>query len=177
MTCTSALELNSGSPSILSDKYNFTVGNPKGNSSVHMGGGNAWLAGQGNDTHHHIYRPHFRMLHFPHFHLHFYHHDGHGSSKKAGHDFHKDVPKGCVAMYVGTEGEEQQRFVIPVVYVNHPLFEKLLKEAEEEYGFEQKGTITIPCHVSDFQYVQGQINEERHHSHSGGGGGGGFCFR
>lgn len=177
MTCTSALELNSGSPSILSDKYNFTVGNPKGNSSVHMGGGNAWLAGQGNDTHHHIHRPHFRMLHFPHFHLHFYHHDGHGSSKKAGHDFHKDVPKGCVAMYVGTEGEEQQRFVIPVVYVNHPLFEKLLKEAEEEYGFEQKGTITIPCHVSDFQYVQGQINEERHHSHSGGGGGGGFCFR
>jgi len=178
--CTSALKLNSGSPSILSDKSNFTVGTLKG-GAVHMGGGNAWLSGgQGNDQHHHIHRPHFRMphsLHFPHFHLHFHHHDG---TKKEGHDFHKDVPKGCVAVYVGSEGEEQKRFVIPVMYINHPLFEKLLKEAEEEYGFEQKGTIIIPCHVSDFQYVQSLIDEERHHSHSsggGGGGGGGFCFR
>jgi SAUR family protein len=181
MTYTTALKLNSGRPSILSGKYNFTVGNPNNSAAVHMGSGNAWLSSQGNDPHHHIHRPHFRMphsLHFPHFHLHFHHHDAHGGSKKEGHDFHKDVPKGCVAVYVGSEGEQQQRFVIPVVYVNHPLFEKLLKEAEEEYGFEQKGTITIPCHVSDFQYVQGLIDEERHHSHSGGGsGGGGFCFR
>jgi len=166
MTYTSALKLSSGS---LSGNYNFIVGSPEG-IEVHMGG---------NEPHHNIHRPHFRMphsLHLPHFHLHFHHHDGHhGGSKKEGHDFHKVVPKGCVAVYVGSEGEQQQRFVIPVVYVNHPLFEKLLKEAEEEYGFEQKGTITIPCHVSDFQYVQGLIDEERHHSHSSGGNS--FCFR
>lgn len=126
---------------------------------------------------HQIHQPHFRMphsLHIPHFHLHFLHHqDGHGSSKKEVQDFHKDVPKGCVAVYVGSEGEKPQRFVIPVVYVNHPLFEKFLKEAEEEYGFEQKGTITIPCHVSDFQYVQCLIDQQQHHhSHSIS-----FCFR
>jgi SAUR family protein len=90
------------------------------------------------DRTHHIHLPHFRMpnsLHFPHFNFHFHHHDAHSGSKKEGHDFHKDVPKGCVVMCMGSEVEQQQCFVIPVVYVNHPLFEKLLKEAKEEYGF------------------------------------------
>ncbi|RYR24136.1 hypothetical protein Ahy_B02g057636 [Arachis hypogaea] len=45
----------------------------------------------------------------------------------------KDViPKGFMAIKVG-QGEEQQRFVVPVIYFNHPLFMQLLKEAEEEY--------------------------------------------
>lgn len=116
-------------------------------------------------------------LHIPHLHLlHFHHHcDGHGSSKiKEVHGFHKDVPKGCVAVYVGSEREKQKRFVIPVVYVNHPLFEKFLKEAEAEYGFEQKGTITIPCQISDFQYVQGLIDQQKQHQHCHGTS---LCFR
>lgn len=119
----------------------------------------------------HIHLPHLRIphsLHFPPRH----HHDRHGTSKEKVQDSH-DVPKGCVAVYVGSEGEEQQRFVIPTVHVNHPLFQKLLKEAEEEYGFEQKGTITIPCHVSDFQCVEDLINEEHHQTHSGNS----FCLR
>ncbi|KAK9743210.1 hypothetical protein RND81_03G224600 [Saponaria officinalis] len=83
------------------------------------------------------------------------------------------VPKGCLAIKVGQTNEEQQRFVVPVKYFNHPLFMKLLKEAEEEYGFEQKGTITIPCHVEEFRYVQGLIDREKsiihhyHHHHHG----------
>ncbi|KAF7153288.1 hypothetical protein RHSIM_Rhsim01G0178100 [Rhododendron simsii] len=60
-------------------------------------------------------------------------------------------------------GAEQQRFVVPVMYLNHPLFMHLLKEAEEEYGFDQKGTITIPCRVEEFRYVQGLIDKEHHH--------------
>ncbi|KAF5451797.1 hypothetical protein F2P56_026868 [Juglans regia] len=72
----------------------------------------------------------------------------------------RDVPKGCLAIKVG-QGEEQQRFVVPVIYFNHPLFMQLLKEAEEEYGFDQKGTITIPCHVEEFRYVQGMIDREK----------------
>ncbi|EOA24947.1 hypothetical protein CARUB_v10018241mg [Capsella rubella] len=89
----------------------------------------------------------------------------------------KDVPKGCLAIKVGSKEEERQRFVVPVVYFNHPLFMQLLREAEEEYGFEQKGTITIPCHVEVFRYVQDMIDRERsvnyhsnhhhdHHSHN-----------
>ncbi|OIW02283.1 hypothetical protein TanjilG_11177 [Lupinus angustifolius] len=74
------------------------------------------------------------------------------------------VPKGSMPIKVGKE-KEQRRFVVPVVYFNHPLFMKLLKRAEEEYGFDQKGTITIPCHVEEFRNVQGLIDREisQHH--------------
>uniref|UniRef100_A0A6N2NCR4 Uncharacterized protein n=1 Tax=Salix viminalis TaxID=40686 RepID=A0A6N2NCR4_SALVM len=95
-------------------------------------------------------------LHLPH--LHHHHH-----KKQA-----RDVPKGCLAIKVG-QGEEQQRFVVPVIYFNHPLFTQLLKEAEEEYGFDQKGTITIPCHVEEFRNVQGMIDREKSIHHR--------CFR
>lgn len=71
----------------------------------------------------------------------------------------RNIPKGCLAILVGQEGEEQQKFVIPVIYINHPLFMQLLKEAEEEYGFDQKGPITLPCHVEEFRTVQGMIDQ------------------
>ncbi|KAF7826232.1 auxin-responsive protein SAUR32-like [Senna tora] len=79
-----------------------------------------------------------------------------------------EIPKGCLAIKVGQEGEKQERFVVPVLYFNHPLFMNLLKEAEEEYGFDQKGTITIPCHVQHFRNVRGLIdrdNKSLHHLH------------
>lgn len=85
--------------------------------------------------------------------LHYHHNHNHHE-----HD-HEKVPKGCLAVKVG-QGEEQERFVIPVWYFNHPLFGQLLKEAEEEFGFAQKGTITIPCHVEEFRYVRGLIDRE-----------------
>lgn len=97
-------------------------------------------------------------------------------------------PKGCMAVRVvgpaggkgGREEEEEERFVVPVGYLKHPLFVALLKAAEEEYGFEQKGAITIPCGVDHFRHVQGIIHHQRHHhnhhvsggSGSGSGGGG-----
>ncbi|KAF5799202.1 putative small auxin-up RNA [Helianthus annuus] len=56
----------------------------------------------------------------------------------------KQVRKGWFAMKFGEAGGEQQRFVVPVIWFNHPLFVQLLKEAEDEYGLEQMGTITIP---------------------------------
>ncbi|GAB4861549.1 Auxin-responsive protein saur32, partial [Ancistrocladus abbreviatus] len=99
------------------------------------------------------------------FHLNLCHHL---HRKQGGGGGVKDVPKGCLAIKVG-QGEDQQRFIVPVLYFNHPLFMRLLKEAEEEYGFDQKGTITIPCHVEEFRYVQGIIDKERsldhHHDH------------
>ncbi|KAJ3672453.1 hypothetical protein LUZ60_007174 [Juncus effusus] len=72
-------------------------------------------------------------------------------------------PKGCMAIRVGTGEEEPQKFVVPVLYLNHPLFVSLLKEAEEEYGFEHKGAITIPCHVEYFRQVQGIIDRDTMH--------------
>ncbi|XP_062222624.1 auxin-responsive protein SAUR36-like [Phragmites australis] len=62
------------------------------------------------------------------------------------------TPKGQVAVYVGgAEPGESMRYVVPVVYFNHPLFGELLREAEEEFGFEHPGGITIPCATSRFE--------------------------
>ncbi|KAL6634832.1 hypothetical protein ACP70R_027503 [Stipagrostis hirtigluma subsp. patula] len=62
------------------------------------------------------------------------------------------TPKGQVAVYVGgAEPGESMRYVVPVVYFNHPLFGELLREAEEEFGFEHPGGITIPCAASRFE--------------------------
>ncbi|PIN04009.1 hypothetical protein CDL12_23455 [Handroanthus impetiginosus] len=102
-------------------------------------------------------------LHMPQIHFHNHHHGGSGR---------RSIPKGCVAITVG-QGAEQQRFIIPVIYVNHPLFTELLKEAEEEYGFDQEGPINIPCHVEEFCHVRGMIDKETaaaasdhpHHQH------------
>ncbi|KAL7609332.1 auxin-responsive protein SAUR32 [Lactuca sativa] len=96
-------------------------------------------------------------------------------SQSHSHGKKPPVPKGCLAVKVG-QGEEQQRFVVPVMYFNHPLFMQLLKEAEKEFGFAQKGTITIPCNIQEFRAVQGMIDQEygfhHHHHHQLGG-----CFR
>lgn len=73
----------------------------------------------------------------------------------------KEIPKGYMAIKVGEEGKEKERIVVPVIYLNHPLFSGLLKQAEEEYGFAHKGTITIPCHLDHFRYVQGLIDREK----------------
>ncbi|KAI5657564.1 hypothetical protein M9H77_26357 [Catharanthus roseus] len=102
------------------------------------------------------------------FHLHFHHHHHHHHGGGCGRKEPRDIPKGCLAILVG-QGEEQQRFIIPVIYINHPLFMELLKEAEEEYGFDHKGPINIPCHVEEFRHIQGMIDKEKsqqhHHNH------------
>ncbi|CAJ1976022.1 unnamed protein product [Sphenostylis stenocarpa] len=78
----------------------------------------------------------------------------------------KEVRKGCMKIKVGGEGEEQQKITVPVNYLKHPLFVELLKEAEEEYGFAHKGTITIPCQLAQFKQVQHLIHSTSlHHRH------------
>ncbi|XP_054782803.1 protein SMALL AUXIN UP-REGULATED RNA 9-like [Prosopis cineraria] len=60
------------------------------------------------------------------------------------------VPKGFLAVCVG---KELKRFIIPTDYLRHQAFEMLLREAEEEFGFQQEGVLKIPCHVSVFEKV------------------------
>lgn len=67
------------------------------------------------------------------------------------------VPKGYLAVSVGQKDGDFHRVLVPVIYFNHPLFGKLLREAEEEYGFNQQGGITIPCRFSEFEQVQTRI--------------------
>ncbi|XVF45424.1 hypothetical protein PTKIN_Ptkin02bG0204800 [Pterospermum kingtungense] len=54
-----------------------------------------------------------------------------------------DVPKGHFAVYVG---ENQKRFVIPVSFLNYPLFQDLQGLSEEEFGYSHpSGGLRIPC--------------------------------
>ncbi|CAK9148260.1 unnamed protein product [Ilex paraguariensis] len=61
-----------------------------------------------------------------------------------------DVPAGHVAVNVGTN---RRRFVVRATYLNHPVFKKLLVEAEEEYGFANTGPLFIPCDESLFEEI------------------------
>ncbi|KAH0766183.1 hypothetical protein KY290_002165 [Solanum tuberosum] len=73
----------------------------------------------------------------------------------------ESVPKGHLAVYVGRKDGDYKRVLVPVIYINHPLFSELLREAEEEYGFNHPGGITIPCRISEFERVQTRIEQGR----------------
>ncbi|XP_031117356.1 auxin-induced protein 6B-like [Ipomoea triloba] len=61
-----------------------------------------------------------------------------------------DVPAGHVAITVGINSK---RFVVRATYLNHPVFKKLLSQAEEEYGFTNSGPLAIPCDESVFEEI------------------------
>ncbi|KAG6589313.1 Auxin-responsive protein SAUR72, partial [Cucurbita argyrosperma subsp. argyrosperma] len=60
------------------------------------------------------------------------------------------VPQGHVPVYVG---KEMERFVVSAQLLNHPVFVELLDKSAQEYGYEQKGVLHIPCHVLLFERV------------------------
>lgn len=71
-------------------------------------------------------------------------------SEHEGGSSNNVVPKGYLAVCVGLE---LRRFVIPTEYLSHQAFHKLLRETEEEFGFEQTGVLRIPCEVSVFESI------------------------
>lgn len=60
------------------------------------------------------------------------------------------VPKGFLAVCVG---KDLKRYIIPTEYLSHHAFGILLREAEEEFGFQQEGVLKIPCEVSVFEKI------------------------
>ncbi|KAL6546977.1 Auxin-responsive protein saur72 [Orobanche minor] len=60
------------------------------------------------------------------------------------------VPQGHLPVYVG---DEMERFVVSADLLNHPIFVELLDKSAQEYGYEQKGVLRIPCHVILFERV------------------------
>ncbi|KNA12086.1 hypothetical protein SOVF_129150 [Spinacia oleracea] len=67
------------------------------------------------------------------------------------------VPKGFLAVQVG---EEMKRFVIPTKYLSHQAFSVLLKEAEEEFGYQKEGVLKIPCEVEVFENILKMVEEK-----------------
>ncbi|KAH0470313.1 hypothetical protein IEQ34_000036 [Dendrobium chrysotoxum] len=60
---------------------------------------------------------------------------------------------------VDEEGKELRRFLVPVRYLSHTLFIKLLKESEEVYKFQQEH-IRIPCKIKYFLHVNEVIDRD-----------------
>nr|XP_043638970.1 auxin-responsive protein SAUR22-like [Erigeron canadensis] len=68
----------------------------------------------------------------------------------------RDVPKGYLVVYVGEV--QRKRFVVPLSYLNQPLFQDLLHRSEEEFGFNHPmGGLTIPCHEEAFVRLTSQL--------------------
>ncbi|KAJ0971218.1 hypothetical protein J5N97_019177 [Dioscorea zingiberensis] len=75
-----------------------------------------------------------------------------GSPKKK-----KVAPEGCVSVYVGVGRE---RYFVRTECLNHPLFKKLLDDAEMEYGYATEGPLKLPCDVDLFQQVLWEMEME-----------------
>ncbi|KAK4392058.1 Auxin-responsive protein SAUR50 [Sesamum angolense] len=60
------------------------------------------------------------------------------------------TPTGTFVVYVG---DDRQRFVVPTGYLSHPLFKILLEKAYNEFGFNQRNGLVVPCSVAAFQEV------------------------
>ncbi|CAN6441136.1 unnamed protein product [Victoria cruziana] len=60
------------------------------------------------------------------------------------------VPEGHFPVCVG---DEMERFVMSAESLNHPLFAELLRRSAQEYGYDQKGVLRIPCPVGIFRCI------------------------
>ncbi|KAL0354363.1 UNVERIFIED_CONTAM: Auxin-responsive protein SAUR71 [Sesamum radiatum] len=87
------------------------------------------------------------------------------SSSSAGLLGAVGVPKGYVAVCVG---KEVKRFVIPTEYLRHQAFGILLREAEEEFGFQQEGVLKFPCEVDLFEKILKMMEDEKRGARPGG---------
>ncbi|XP_051150469.1 protein SMALL AUXIN UP-REGULATED RNA 51-like [Andrographis paniculata] len=59
----------------------------------------------------------------------------------------RPTPSGSLAVYVGPD---RLRFVIPTRFLNLPVFVALLRQAEEEFGFQSSGGLVLPCDPAFF---------------------------
>ncbi|WOG86898.1 hypothetical protein DCAR_0206117 [Daucus carota subsp. sativus] len=70
-----------------------------------------------------------------------------------------DVPKGCLAVYVGES--QRKRFVVPISYLAEPAFQDLLCQAEEEFGFDHpEGGLTISCREDVFTDIASSLRRK-----------------
>nr|GLL37046.1 auxin-responsive protein SAUR68-like [Ipomoea trifida] len=59
------------------------------------------------------------------------------------------VSKGHFAIYTA----DQQRFVVPLVFLENEIIRQLLVMSEEEFGLPSDGPITLPCDAVLMEYI------------------------
>ncbi|KAK1435126.1 hypothetical protein QVD17_00886 [Tagetes erecta] len=72
-----------------------------------------------------------------------------GSSQET---IRKDVKEGYFAI-IAADDDEERRFVVPLVYLNRPSFQRLLEKAADEYGFNHDGALMVPCRPSELEWM------------------------
>lgn len=67
-----------------------------------------------------------------------------------------DIPRCYFAVYVG---ENRIRYVIPISFLHQPVFQNLLRQAEEEFGFDhdRKG-LTLSCRQDVFESIVSSLD-------------------
>ncbi|KAL4577705.1 hypothetical protein LXL04_013816 [Taraxacum kok-saghyz] len=70
-----------------------------------------------------------------------------GSTIEDDNGYLSDVPKGHFVVYVG---ERKSRYVLPISCLHDIGFQFLLRQAEEEFGFNLDMGLTIPCLEQEF---------------------------
>ncbi|MCD7473168.1 hypothetical protein HAX54_014805 [Datura stramonium] len=64
-----------------------------------------------------------------------------------------DVKEGHFAVFTVSPEEEPKRFIVELHWLTNPSFLKLLKQAEHEFGFQQKGVLEVPCSAEELQKI------------------------
>ena len=64
-----------------------------------------------------------------------------------------DVMDGQFAV-LAIEGKETKRFILELDYLAEPEFLELLDRARDEYGFEQRGALSVPCRPRELEKIQ-----------------------
>lgn len=76
------------------------------------------------------------------------------------------VKKGWLVVQVGLEEKDDdqnvgfQRFSIPISYLYHPRFQRLLEKARETFGYSTDGPLMLPCSVEDFLDLRQRVERE-----------------
>ncbi|WOL15361.1 hypothetical protein Cni_G24142 [Canna indica] len=60
----------------------------------------------------------------------------------------REAPEGHVPVCVG---EEMERFEVRAELLSRPAFAALLRRSAQEYGYEQRGVLRIPCSAALFR--------------------------
>lgn len=82
---------------------------------------------------------------------------------KAGQAVADDVKEGQFAVLAAKNKEQKPiRFVVELCILKHPKFLKLLELAEQEYGFQQKGALAVPCQPDELRRILQDLDHDEY---------------
>ncbi|XP_021756111.1 auxin-responsive protein SAUR40-like [Chenopodium quinoa] len=76
-------------------------------------------------------------------------------------DARHEIRRGYVPVMVGFSEEQQERFMVPCGWMNHPCIVELLQLSANEFGYQQQGVIHIPYEPSHFRVIMENISSSK----------------